>query len=67
MAILRERDPRIGCLAVPLSLLAGFVVAALVAAALGAGSGTSTVTGLVGAGVAVVVAGVVLRRAPSGS
>ncbi|MGI9624244.1 MAG: hypothetical protein ACR2PK_15520 [Acidimicrobiales bacterium] len=62
MAILREADPRIGCLAIPLSALGGFIVFTLVAAAVGLGAGVSGVVGLVGAVVGVAVAIRMLRR-----
>lgn len=61
MAILRDADPRIGCLAVPLSAVAGFVLFALVAAAIGAGSGLAGLVGIGGLVVGIVVAAVTLR------
>ena len=62
MAILRASDPRIGCLAVPISAVAGFVLLALLAAAIGAGAATSTVVGLGGGVLAVAISAVVVRR-----
>ena len=62
MAILRERDARVGCLAVPLTMVAGFVIGALAAAAVGAGSRTSTITGIVLALIGMGVAAAVLAR-----
>ncbi len=59
---MRESDPRIGCLAVPLAALAGFVVPVLAAAALGATAGASVVAGGGGAVLAIAVAVSVLRR-----
>ncbi len=62
MAIVRESDPRVGCLAVPVSTLAGFVVTVLLAAALGASAGSSVALGLAGGAVAMVIAGWFLKR-----
>lgn len=62
MAILRQHDPRIGCLAVPVAALGGFIVFALVGAAFGLDAGAATVAAVVGAAVGSIVALVVLRR-----
>ena len=62
VAILREADDRIGCLAVPISAVAGFIVLALVVAALGASAGAASVAGLIGAVVGVGVSIVMVRR-----
>ncbi len=62
MAIVRESDPRVGCVAVPGSTLAGFVVTVLLAAALGASAGSSVALGLAGGAVAMVIAGWFLKR-----
>jgi hypothetical protein len=62
VAILRETDPRIGCLAIPISAVAGFIVTALVAAAIGFGASEASVAGLVGAAGAVMAAVLTLRR-----
>ncbi len=60
--ILRQDDPRIGCLALPISIVAGFIVGALVAAAFGVSAGWSSTIGLIVGGIGAVVAAVVLRR-----
>ena len=44
--ILRDEDPRVGCLAVPVSAVAGFILFALVAAAVGVSAGVSGVRGI---------------------
>jgi hypothetical protein len=62
VAILRERDARVGCLAVPITMLAGFVVGILGAAAVGAGARVSTIIGGVLALVGLVVAAAILLR-----
>jgi hypothetical protein len=62
VAILRERDARVGCLAVPITMLAGFVVGILGAAAVGAGARVSTITGGVLALVGLVIAAAILVR-----
>jgi F0F1-type ATP synthase membrane subunit c/vacuolar-type H+-ATPase subunit K len=62
VAILRERDARVGCLAVPITMLAGFVIGILGAAAVGAGARTSTLTGGVLAMVGLVIAAAILVR-----
>ena len=62
VAILRDDDPRIGCLAIPICIVAGFIVVALVAAAFGASAGASSVAGLVGGVLAAAIAGWMLRR-----
>lgn len=62
MPILRDDDPRIGCLAVPISIVAGFIVGALVAASLGTSAGWSSAIGLiVGAFGALVAVGTLWR------
>lgn len=60
--ILRNDDPRIGCLALPLTALGGVVLFALVAAAVGFGAGPSGVIGLGGAVVGIVASVIMLRR-----
>lgn len=61
--ILRDDDPRVGCLAVPISILAGFIVGALIAASVGVSAAWSSVTGLlVGALGAAIAAWVLLRH-----
>ncbi|MEM7285126.1 MAG: hypothetical protein AAF480_02150 [Actinomycetota bacterium] len=62
MPILREDDARIGCLAVPISILAGFIVGALVAAAVGASAGWSSITGVVVGCIGAIIAWVMLGR-----
>lgn len=62
MPIERDHDERIAWLALPLAAVAGFVVFALVAAAVGAGAGPSSLTGVAGLVVGVAIAAVVLRR-----
>ena len=62
MPITHKDDPRIGCLAVPLSALAGFIVFTLVAASVGFGAGYSVVIGLSGVMVGLVVAAMMTRR-----
>jgi hypothetical protein len=59
--ILRDHDPRIGCLAVPLSTVAGFVVVVLAAAAAGVGASDATAAGVVGA-VAGLAGGLTIVR-----
>ena len=60
--ILRQDDPRVGCLAVPICIVAGFIVGALIAAAFGVSAGWSSTIGLIVGGIGAVVAVVVLRR-----
>jgi len=60
--ILREDDPRIGCLAIPISILGGFIVGALVAASVGVSAGWSSIIGLIAGAVGAVVAWIMLRR-----
>lgn len=60
--ILRDDDPRMGCLAVPLSAVGGFVLFVLVAAALGASAGLSVIVAIVGALLGVAIAAAILRR-----
>ena len=55
-------DPRVGCLAVPICIVAGFIVGALIAAAFGVSAGWSSTIGLIVGGIGAVVAVVVLRR-----
>lgn len=62
MAILRQHDPRIGCLALPVAALGGFIVFALVGAAFGLDAGAATVAALVGAATGAIVALVVVGR-----
>ena len=62
MPILRQDDPRIGCLALPISIVGGFIVGALVAAAFGVSAGWSSTIGLIVGGIGAVVAALVLRR-----
>jgi hypothetical protein len=62
VAILRDEDSRIGCLALPISAVAGFMLFALVAAAIGVSAGASSITGLVGAGVGVGVSWITVHR-----
>ena len=54
--ILRDDDERLGCLALPMAGLAGLVVVALFAAAVGLGAGAASIAGVVGAAVAAAVA-----------
>jgi len=61
MAILQDEHPRVGCLAVPISAVAGFLLAVLLAAAVGASAGLAGVIGLGGAAVAILVSWRVLR------
>jgi membrane associated rhomboid family serine protease len=61
VAITRENDPRVGCLAVPLGLIGGFVLAALGSAAVGASAGWATLAGAVGAVIGLLGALAVLR------
>ena len=60
--ILREDDPRIGCLAVPISILGGFIVGALVAASVGVSAGWSSTIGVIAGVLGAVVAAIMLRR-----
>jgi hypothetical protein len=60
VAILRETDPNIGCLAVPISAVGGFIVLAFLAAAAGAGAALSTIIGLGGLGAGAVAAWILL-------
>lgn len=62
MPILRQDHPNIGCLAVPISAVGGFLLFALLAAAVGFGSGESGVVGIGGAAVGALVAFGILRR-----
>lgn len=62
MAILRDDDPRVGCLALPLTAVAGFIVFALGLASVGVGAGASTVGGLVGAAIGSIIALMLVRR-----
>ena len=62
MPILRQDDPRIGCLALPISIVGGFIVGALVTAAFGVSAGWSSTIGLIVGGIGAVVAALVLRR-----
>ena len=60
--ILRDDDPRIAWLALPLAGLAGFILFALVAAAVGLSAGASGAIGLGGTVVGMVAAAMMLRR-----
>ena len=61
VAITRDDDPRVGCLAVPLGLLGGFVLAALGSAAVGVSAGWATLAGAIGALVGLLAAFIALR------
>jgi len=62
MAILQDEHPRVGCLAVPISAVAGFLLAVLLAAAVGASAGLAGVIGLGGAVAAAAISVAVLRN-----
>jgi hypothetical protein len=62
VAILRESDPRVGCLALPLAFVAGLVVVMLLSAAIGLSAGGSALVGLAGGGIGVAVALAILAR-----
>lgn len=61
MPIITDDHPRVGCLAVPISAVAGLVLFMLTFAAVGAGSAVSTGGGALGALVGAGTAAWILR------
>jgi len=62
MAILRDSDPNVGCLAVPIASIGGFITAAMLSASVGAGPGLAGAVGLGGSATGSIVAWIVLKR-----
>lgn len=62
MYSLPQGHQRIGCLALPLSMIAGFTVVTLFAASLGFSGFISTTAGFIGAATAMVIALMILRK-----
>ncbi len=62
MPIITDDHPRVGCLAVPISAVAGLVLFLLAFAALGAGSTLATAGGVLGALVGAGTAALILRK-----
>ncbi len=61
MAILRDNDPNIGCLAIPISAVGGFIVLALTAAAAGGTAAASSIVGVAGLVAGAAAAWTLLR------
>tara|TARA_B110000014_G_C19536053_1_gene287385 strand:- start:115 stop:324 length:210 start_codon:yes stop_codon:yes gene_type:complete len=62
MYSLPQAHQRIGCLALPLSTIAGFTVVTLFTASLGFSGFISTIAGLIGAATAMLIALMILRK-----
>ena len=62
MPIITDDHPRVGCLAVPISAVAGLVLFMLTFAAVGAGSTVATAGGVLGSLVGAGTAAWILRR-----
>ena len=62
MYSLPDGNQRIGCLALPLSMIAGFTVVTLFSAAIGFSGFISTTAGFIGAATAMLIALMVLRK-----
>ncbi len=67
MGDLFQEPKRIGCLVVPLSAIAGFIVVTLLGAALGFSAFTSTIAGLIGAAAAAAGALKTLKTGKDGT
>ena len=61
-----EEPKRIGCLIVPLTSVGGFIVVALLFAAIGFSASISTTAGCIGGLIAVLIAGKIFYRGKGG-
>lgn len=61
-----EEPKRIGCLIFPLTAIGGFIVVALLFAAIGFSAAISTTAGSIGSLVAVLIAGKIFYRGKGG-
>ncbi|MCH1512522.1 MAG: hypothetical protein P8J01_00415 [Acidimicrobiales bacterium] len=65
--MIQTEPQRIGCLIFPLSALAAFIVGSLFSAAIGFSAFTSTILGLVCAGIGILFVWKTLKRDKAGS
>ena len=61
-----EEPKRIGCLIAPLTAVGGFIVVALLFAAIGLSAAISTTAGCIGGLIAVLIAGKIFYRGKGG-